>query len=113
MKGQILIVDDESSIRLSLKKVLESEQFEVFCVANIKEALSLSPNLSFHVAFVDLNLPDGKGTDLIEKLQEKYPYIQSILITGERSVDLVSTISYGINKEVFHFLPNLLSQKPF
>lgn len=106
MGNRILIVDDESSLRLSLKRILESKNHSSLCTSSIEEALKISPEHCFDLSIVDLNLPDGKGTDLIASLKAKYPYMQSILITGEQSINV--TIAEGIKHGVFNFLP-----KPF
>lgn len=106
MNKQILIIDDEPSLRLSLKRILESKNYKVLCTSSIEETLNLSPNLSFDLSIVDLNLKDGKGIDLIPQLKKRYPHMQSILITGEQSINV--TIIEAIKKEIFYFVA-----KPF
>ena len=105
MKYHILVVEDEPSLRISLKKALEGRGYSVVCTTNIKEA-SQKINMAPDVMLVDLNLPDGKGTTLIETFQKKYPDLQSILITGETSIQ--AQIVGDISKGVFGF-----TQKPF
>ncbi len=106
MDKKILIVDDESSLRLSLKQIFEAQNYKTLCTSSIEETLRLSPNLSFDLSIVDLNLTDGKGTNLITKLKTRYPYMQSILITGEQSIN--AAIAEAINKGFFYFIT-----KPF
>ena len=106
MRKKILIVDDEPGLRLSLKRLLEEQGYEVLCVAGVQEACQLSPSLDIALAIVDLNLADGKGTDLLLLLKQKYDPIQSILITGESSINV--TIVEAIKKEILYFMP-----KPF
>lgn len=106
MAKNILIVDDEPSLRFSLKKLLEHQSHKVICAEGIKETLHLSSDLKFDLAIVDLNLKDGKGTDLISLLKKRQPQIQSILITGEHSINI--TIVKAINQGIFYFIP-----KPF
>ena len=105
VKASVLVVDDEPSIRLSLKRALESKGYKVHCASNAKEA-SQAAGLNFDLAIVDLNLPDGNGTQLIEKLQNKNPSLQSILITGETNVSV--NIVEAIKKDIFYFI-----SKPF
>lgn len=106
MIGTILVVDDVSSLRLSLKRILESKGYKVICTSCVKESLNLSSKLSIDLSIVDLNLPDGRGTELIQHLKSKYPHSSSILITGEQSIHV--TITKAMKEGVFHFLP-----KPF
>ncbi|MGI9548577.1 MAG: sigma-54-dependent transcriptional regulator [Bdellovibrionales bacterium] len=106
MEKRILIVDDEPTLRLSLKKILEDKNYKTLCTSSIEETLKLSPHLSFDLCIVDLNLTDGKGTQLISQLKTKHPYIQSILITGEQSIN--TAIAEAIHKGFFYFVT-----KPF
>ena len=103
MSHRILIVDDEPILRHSLKKLLAEQQHEVVCCSGIQDT---SLSTKYDLALVDLNLKDGKGTDLITTLKQKQPQIQSILITGESSINV--TIVEAIRKGIFYFIP-----KPF
>ena len=104
MKPRIIIVDDEPSLLYSLKKMMESKGYETFCASHIEEA-EKAPFLP-DVALVDLNLPDGQGTDYIEKLREKDSSVQGILITGETSINV--TVVQAIKKDIIYFI-----KKPF
>ena len=106
MLRNILIVDDESILRLSLKKLLDHKNYKIISTSGVKETQQLDPSLKFDLAIVDLNLNDGKGTDLISSLKKSQPQLQSILITGEHSINV--TIVEAINQGIFDFMP-----KPF
>lgn len=86
---RILIVDDESSLRTSLFRVLDRKGFQVI-TANCKkeaEAFCLTQQAP-DFALIDLNLPDGNGFDLVEKLKAQNPKIKIVIITGCGSIDL-------------------------
>ncbi|MDZ4660815.1 MAG: sigma-54 dependent transcriptional regulator [Pseudomonadota bacterium] len=86
---RILIVDDESSLRTSLFRVLDRKGFQVI-TANCKkeaEAFCLSQQ-AFDFALIDLNLPDGNGFDLVERLKIQNPKIKIVIITGCGSIDM-------------------------
>ena len=106
MLRNILIVDDEPILRLSLSKLLEQPHYKIMTTSGIEETKQLDSSLKFDLAIVDLNLKDGKGTDLITALKKKQPQLQSILITGENSINI--TIVSAINQGIFYFIP-----KPF
>lgn len=106
MFRNILIVDDEPILRLSLQRLLQSENHKVICVAGVKEAGRLSPSLKPDLAVVDLNLQDGSGADLIVSLRDTYPGLKSILITGQNAINV--TVVEAMKKGIFHFIP-----KPF
>ena len=106
MFRNILIVDDDSSLRLSLKRLLDNPNYKVVTTYGFKDTRELGPNLKWDLAIVDLNLNDGKGTELISELKSKNLNMQSILITGEHSIHI--TIAQAINQGIFYFIP-----KPF
>ena len=106
MIRNILIVDDESSLRLGLKRLLDNPNYNIITTYGFKDTRELDSNLKWDLAIVDLNLNDGKGTNLISELKNKNPNMQSILITGEHSIHI--TIAQAINKGIFYFIP-----KPF
>ena len=106
MFRNILIVDDDSSLRLGLKRLLDNLNYKIVTSYGFKDTRELDPSVKWDLAIVDLNLNDGKGTDLISELKRKHPYMQSILITGERSIHI--TIAEAINQGIFYFIP-----KPF
>ena len=83
----ILIVDDDSSIRKSLTSILEDENFLVQTAENGKKAVRMCEKVSFDVALIDIQLPDMKGTELLHVLKEKQPKMVRIIITGHPSVE--------------------------
>jgi DNA-binding NtrC family response regulator len=82
MKRRILIVDDEPTICLSLKKYLSATNYEVQDVASLRAAREMISQAIFDGAIIDQNLPDGKGVDLIGELRILYPDIAIVIITG-------------------------------
>ena len=106
MLRNILIVDDDSSLRLSLKRLLDNPNYQITTTYGFKDTRELDSNLKWDLAIVDLNLNDGTGTELISELKNKNPNMQSILITGEHSIH--TTIAQAINQGIFYFVP-----KPF
>ncbi|MES2963989.1 MAG: sigma-54 dependent transcriptional regulator, partial [Bdellovibrionota bacterium] len=103
---RILIVDDESSLRTAMFRVLDRQGFQVI-TANCKaeaEALAASDQ-ALDLALVDLRLPDGDGIDLMQKLKIAHPNIQVIILTGHGTIELaVRATQHG----AFHFVT-----KPF
>lgn len=102
----VLVVDDDSTVCLSLKLLLEKESYGVLPAANTEEALKISSKNSLNLAIVDFNLPDGDGVELIKTLKKLHPFIQTILITGGHSISVAAI--ENIKRDFFHFL-----SKPF
>ncbi len=61
----VLVVEDESLLRKRYAAHLGSEGAEVTAVGTLREATAALAGLDFDVVLLDVNLPDGKGTDLL------------------------------------------------
>src|SRR5688572_8751904 len=61
----VLLLEDEVLLRKRLAAFLEQEGAEVTAVATIAAARQAIENSSFDAALIDVNLPDGRGTDLL------------------------------------------------
>jgi DNA-binding NtrC family response regulator len=83
----ILVVDDDEGVRNMLFSVLSDEGFSVEVAANGKEAIKICQKLAFDVALVDIELPDMKGTELLNRLKELQPKMVKIIITGHPTLD--------------------------
>jgi DNA-binding NtrC family response regulator len=107
MRGQrILVVDDESSLRTTLLRALNRNNYQVATAQNASEALSLaSSGQGFDLALVDLRLPDMDGLELMDKLKSQSPEIEVIILTG---FGTIQTAIDATKKGAYHFLT-----KPF
>ena len=65
--NSVLIIEDEWGMRVSLRKMLELEKFQVTEAGNLQEAEKILNYSSFDVFLLDLNLPDGNGVDFLKK----------------------------------------------
>ena len=82
MSKKILIVDDESSIREALSKVLQSENYEVIAAENGREAMEKFESNQIDLALLDLGLPVKNGWRTLEWLARVNPFLPVIIITG-------------------------------
>lgn len=84
---KVLIVDDESSIRLTLAEFLRREGFEALVAADAAQAVTLfDSHDDLDVAVVDINLPGRSGIELLREFAEREPHLPVIMITGEPNV---------------------------
>ncbi|MGD0203454.1 MAG: response regulator [Candidatus Bathyarchaeia archaeon] len=83
----ILVVDDDQKMQEMLIEILTDKGYSVTCVGTGKEAVDESFKQLFNLAFIDINLPDMKGTDLLSKLRESEPEMIKIIITGNATLD--------------------------
>ena len=87
MLNSILIVDDDIGIRTMLSSVLNDEGYLVEAVENGKKAVKACEESSFDVALIDVELPDMKGTELLNRLKKSQPKMIRIIITGHPSIE--------------------------
>jgi DNA-binding NtrC family response regulator len=86
-QSRILIIDDQESIRKSLKLALEREGYLVETAENGREAIRKSKEEFYNLALVDLRLPDMDGIELLTKMRETVPEMVKIIITGYPSLE--------------------------
>ncbi|MCR4320422.1 MAG: sigma 54-interacting transcriptional regulator, partial [Candidatus Brocadiaceae bacterium] len=86
-KGVILIVDDEETIRFSIKEFLEGQGYEVYVAETCEQALEKINELLPDLILLDLRLPTMGGMALLEKVKVKDPNVLMVVMTGYGSID--------------------------
>ncbi len=82
MKKQILIVDDESSIRTLFRDFFSDAGYTVSLATNAEEALSILDDENIMVMFFDLKLFGMDGIQLCRQIRSKNPIAIIYAITG-------------------------------
>jgi DNA-binding response OmpR family regulator len=82
MKRKVMVVDDESSIREALSKVLHTEDYEVVSASNRQEAIEKFGHEKIDLLLLDLGLPVKDGWGMLEWLAQVSPLLPIIIITG-------------------------------
>ena len=82
--AKILIVDDDTTFCIMLRKWLEKRGFEVDTAFSYKDAVKQLDKAGFDLVLTDLRLPDKDGIDLLRVIKEKTPETQVLLMTGDR-----------------------------
>ncbi|MFN3532556.1 MAG: sigma-54-dependent transcriptional regulator [Candidatus Brocadia sp.] len=86
-KAIILIVDDEETIRFSIKEFLEGQGYEVIVAETCEQAQEKINEFLPDLVLLDLRLPNMGGIELLEKVKTKDPNALIIVMTGYGSVD--------------------------
>jgi DNA-binding NtrC family response regulator len=81
----LLIVDDEASLRDFLSIVFEGEGWSVETAASLAEARVAIQRKEPDVVLCDLNIPDGSGIDLLKEVREAKPSVAFVMITAYTS----------------------------
>jgi two-component system, OmpR family, response regulator len=83
---KVLVVDDTKNIRMSLSKCLELEGYEVMTASDGKQALDLFIQHTFDLAFLDIKLPEIRGTEVLKRIREHGIKTPVIIITAYATV---------------------------
>ena len=91
MSPTVLIVDDQPTIRKSLRHLLERKGYRACEADSGATALQTAQVEEPEVILLDLRLPDGDGLEVLERLKGVCPEAAVILLTGHGSVEAAVT----------------------
>ena len=86
-RDRILVIDDDEAIREVFSTILRQRGYEVDTARNAAEAIEKSRLNIYHLALVDIRLPDMEGTKLLEQLVDTTPKMKKIIVTGYPSLN--------------------------
>jgi DNA-binding NtrC family response regulator len=78
---QVLVVEDEASLRRSLEKYLERAGYAFDSCSTAREALALAGEFDPDIIITEYHLPDANGAALLEKLTRIIPDVAAILLS--------------------------------
>jgi two-component system chemotaxis response regulator CheY len=91
-QGRVLMIDDELSIRMPIRRALLQAGLEVIEAADGEEAIAALREgdnaLMVDAVLCDIRMPKIDGTDLIPYLRAQYPSIPVIVLTGYPDIEL-------------------------
>ena len=95
----ILVIDDETSIRLLLKNGLTAKGFRVTVAATGQAGLAAAQAEKFAAVVSDVYMPDGDGMTVVRELRVTQPDVPVILMTAQGSLDLtVHAVAEGVSE---------------
>ncbi|KNY30274.1 response regulator [Pseudobacteroides cellulosolvens] len=83
---RVLVVDDTKNIRMMLTKCLELEGYEVITAVDGKQALEMFTMHAFDLAFLDIKLPEIRGTEVLKRIRDIGIKTPVIIITAYATV---------------------------
>ncbi len=84
--NNVLVIDDEESIRWVLQTSLRKQGYNVWTAEDGTTALNILGRENFSVVLLDLNLPDMDGFDILSEINESKNKSSVIVITAQNSV---------------------------
>jgi two-component system nitrogen regulation response regulator NtrX len=102
--AKILIIDDEKSIRTTLKEILEYEKYQVDEAVDGQDGIDKISSKKYDIALCDIKMPKLDGIEVLEKAGEIDPDVQFIMISAHGSIE---TAVEAVKKGAYDFI-----QKP-
>ena len=99
--SKILVIDDERSIRNTLKDILEYEKYEVELAEDGNKGLEKVKGAEFDIILCDIKMPGMDGIEVLEKLGEMASDTPVVMISGHGNID---TAVESIKKGAFDYI---------
>ncbi|MGB6034679.1 MAG: response regulator [Cryomorphaceae bacterium] len=104
-QNKILVVDDEEDIGFLMRMLLKSEGYEVVYVKTLSDAKLALKTEIFHTVFLDLNLENEYGLDLVSTIRKQSMRSTIAVITAQKEP--------RVRRDVEESDVDFLVEKPF
>ncbi len=105
-RPNILVVDDEEDIRISLTGILEDEGYQVLSCSTGEDALQLLDKEEPDLLYLDIWLPGRDGIKILDRVRQDYSQLPVVMISGHGNIE---TAVECIKKGAFDFIEKPLS----
>ncbi|NUP90601.1 MAG: sigma-54-dependent Fis family transcriptional regulator [Candidatus Sumerlaeia bacterium] len=85
--GNVLVVDDDDSIRRALRRELSRSGFNIQEAASGEAAFNVLASEEVEVVLLDIRLPGLSGIELLPEILARWPHLAVIMLTGHGDVD--------------------------
>lgn len=103
--AHILVIDDEKSIRNTLKDILEYENHQVSLAENGPVGISLFKQNKIDLVLCDIKMPEMDGIEVLQELTELNNDVPIVMISGHGNIE---TAVEAIKKGAYDFIPKPL-----
>jgi len=84
---KVLVVDDEESVVVTIKAILQLDGYNVATTTSGVQARKMVREVEYDLVLTDLRLEDGDGLDVLKAVRESYPETVTIMLTGYASLE--------------------------
>ena len=81
-RHEVLIVDDDAAVRITLSLLLKASGYEVSTAATGPEALTFLKSGQPTVVLSDLNMPEMSGFELLSLVRKQFPSVSLVAMSG-------------------------------
>lgn len=99
--AKILIIDDEKSIRKTLREILEYEKYQVDEAADGSEGLGLIQKNKYDVILCDIKMPKMDGIEVLDRIMQLATDVPVVMISGHGNIE---TAVEAVKKGAFDFI---------
>jgi DNA-binding NtrC family response regulator len=105
IRKRLLLVDDDPAFRNSLQEYLERHGHAVETAENGREALTKLEQAGYDVVLTDYNMPELNGMGVLQHIQQYYPFLPVVMMTGERSSNVAAESFVALGAQACLFKP--------
>jgi len=102
---KILVVDDDTIVTMSCRRILEAEGYDVTAVRGAEEALAEIRRQKFDLLLIDVKMPKHDGLFLMREIRKEFAEIPIIVMSGYPTAETIADV---MKTGATHFIP-----KPF
>ncbi len=99
--SRILVIDDERSIRNTLKDILQYEKYDVDLAEDGSRGLELIGKNEYDIVLCDIKMPGMDGIEVLGQIQSSFPDTPVVMISGHGNID---TAVESIKKGAFDYI---------
>ncbi len=92
---RILIVEDDRALGDGVRLALQQPELEAVLCRSLAEARTALESRPFHLAVLDINLPDGSGLDLLRQIRQSSSLPVILLTANDMETDIVTGLESG------------------
>ena len=99
--AKLLIIDDEKSIRRTLREILEYEKYLVDEAADGIEGIAMIQKNKYDVVLCDIKMPKMDGIEVLDKIMQMSPETAVVMVSGHGNIE---TAVEAVKKGAFDFI---------
>jgi len=96
-----LVIDDESTVRLLLKELVTDLNYGFFEAARAEKGLKILEKEEISLIFLDIQLPNTSGLDILPRIRDIYPKIPIYMISAFHNME---NVVKNMNLEISGFI---------
>lgn len=85
----VIVIDDDPEMLVSFQTIFENTGFNLVTANSGLKALEIARKQEFHIAFIDLFMPEMDGLDTLKEMKKLNPELIAVMISGFRNEDML------------------------